>query len=357
VAGRLARIAEQAGVSQATVSRVLNDKPGIARQTRGAVIAAMDVLGIERPPVLQARDIGLVGIVLPELDNPIFPRLARAIEGRLAERSYTPVIGQQGVGNIHEDDYVHALVAHGARGLIFVSGIHALEGADPGRYRTLLEHGLPFVLVNGSISGLEVASYSVDDAEAVHLAVDHLWGLGHRRIGLGMGEPRYQPVVRRTRAFHEAMTQRLGRGTPNHLVQCTDYTIDGGAAAARALIDRGATAIVCGSDLMAIGAISAAETAGLHVPHDVSVVGSDDSTLMSHLKPGLTTVRVPAEAMGTAAADALINRLAGLPVRSGERLFTPELVVRASTAPVRASGPRPQGASTYSSEVQQRPRS
>ena len=335
MAGKLARIAERAGVSEATVSRVLNDKPGVAQRTRGAVIAAMDVLGIERTEPLRARDVGLVGIVVPELDNPIFPRLVRAIESGLARRRYTPVMGQQGVGGVHEDDYVHALVSHGVRGLAFVSGIHALEGADPGRYQALVDRGMPFVLLNGRVEGLAAASFSLDDRATVDLAVAHLAGLGHTRIGLAMGEPRYQPVVRRSEAFRAAMRREvdaaLGDNDLDALIECTAYSIEGGAAAAEALIDRGVTALVCGSDLMAIGAVAAAQARGLRVPEDLSVIGSDDSNLIPYLNPPLTTVRQPAEEMGAAAADALVQLIAGEDIQLGDHLFAPELIVRSST--------------------------
>lgn len=335
MAGILAPIAERAGVSEATVSRVLNDKPGVAQRTRGAVVAAMDVLGIERPPALRARDVGLVGIIVPGLDNPIFPRLVGAIESELARRRFTPVVGQQRAGGVHEDDYVHALVAHGARGLVFVSGINALEGADPGRYQALVDRGLPIVLVNGALPGLAASSFSADDAATVELAVAHLAGLGHRRIGLAMGEPRYQPVVRRVAAFGAVMRARvdpaLTDGELDTLTACTDYSIEGGSVAAAALLDRGVTALVCGSDPMAIGAVAAVQARGLRVPEDVSVVGSDDSILIPYLDPALTTVRQPADAMGAAAAEALANQIAGGDHAFREHLFPPELVIRSST--------------------------
>jgi LacI family repressor for deo operon, udp, cdd, tsx, nupC, and nupG len=324
------------------VSRVLNDKPGVAQRTRGAVIAAMDVLGIERPAALQARDVGLIGIVVPELENPIFPRLARAIEASLVARRYTPVIGQQGVGGVHEDDYVHSLLNHGVRGLVFVSGIHALEGADPRRYQKLLDMGLPIVLVNGGVHGLATPSFSVDDTAVVDLAVEHLAALGHTRIGLAMGEPRYQPVIRRSAAFWAAMRRHAQRNQEDQpmepLIECTEYSIEGGASAADLLLDQEATALICGSDVMAIGAIHAATARGLRVPDDVSIVGSDDSILMPYLSPALTTVRHPAEAMGAAAADALVSQIVGLETEVGEHLFAPELIVRSSTAPPAAHG-------------------
>jgi LacI family transcriptional regulator, repressor for deo operon, udp, cdd, tsx, nupC, and nupG len=202
----------------------------------------------------------------------------------------------------------------------------------------LIDAGLPIVLVNGAIDGLAAASFSMNDVAAVELAVTHLAALGHTRIGLALGEPRYQPVVRRSAAFRAAMRrhmdQTMGDDELGALIECTAYSIEGGASAAVTLLDRGVTALVCGSDLMAIGAVEAARARGLRVPEDVSVIGSDDSNLIPYLSPPLTTVRQPAEAMGAAAADALVSYIAGQEPEFGEHLFLPDLVVRASTGPV-----------------------
>jgi DNA-binding LacI/PurR family transcriptional regulator len=114
------------------------------------------------------------------------------------------------------------------------------------------------------------------------------------------------------------------------------FTVEGGAAAASRLIDRGATAIVCGSDLMALGAIRAARQRGLDVPRDLSVVGYDDSTLIAFTDPPLTTVRQSVQAMGEAAVRALIDEISGEPAPRAEYVFRPELVVRSSTGAVPA---------------------
>src|SRR5215210_5588333 len=121
---RLADIAAQAGVSEATVSRVLNGRPGVAEGTRQSVLTALDVLGYERPVRLRQHTAGLVGLILPELDNPIFPAFAQAIETQLAHHGYTPVLCTQTPG-VHEDDYTQLLLERGVAGIIFVSGLHS----------------------------------------------------------------------------------------------------------------------------------------------------------------------------------------------------------------------------------------
>jgi alanine racemase len=333
---RLSQIAERAGVSVASVSRVLNDKPGVAESTRRAVLTAIDVLGYERPARLRTRKAGLVGLIVPELENPIFPRMAQAIEVALVRHGYTPVLCTQSLGGVHEDEYVTTLMDRGVSGIIFVSGIHAIADTDPARYQAYVDGGLPIVLVNGCIPKIGATCISADDLESAEIAVAHLAQLGHKRIGLATGQARYQPVVRRTEGFKTAMRRHvdpdLSDADLEGVIERTVFTMEGGATAAHTLLDRGVTAIVCGSDVMAIGAVTTARRRGLEVPRDVSVVGSDDSSLIQFTDPPLTTVRQPAGPIGRAAVAALVDQIDGVPPITSEMLFRPELVVRGTTA-------------------------
>lgn len=335
-APRLADIARHAGVSEATVSRVLNDKPGVGPDTRKAVLTALDVLGYERPARLRQRSAGLVGMVVPELENPIFPMFAQAAEGVLAQHGYTPVLCTQTPGGIVEDEYVEMLLERNVSGIIFVSGLHADTTANHDRYRALLARRLPIVLVNGYVEGLPASFISPDDRAAARLAVNHLAALGHTRIGFASGPYRYVPVQRKLAGFRAAMA---AHGLDHHddLVELSLFGVEGGHAAASRLLDRGVTAIVCGSDLMALGAVRAARQRGLSVPGDLSVVGYDDSQLIAFTDPPLTTVRQPVQAMALAAVRALCDEIAGHAPARTEYVFEPELVVRGSTGVHRAS--------------------
>lgn len=333
---RLADIAEQAGVSEATVSRVLNDRPGVSSSTRLAVQTAIDVLGYERPLRMRGRS-GLVGLVVPELDNPIFPAFAQVMETLLAQHGFTPVLCTQTPGGVTEDEYVELLLDRGVAGIIFVSGLHADSTASHERYAALVERGLPIVLVNGYAEGIDAPFISDDDTAAMELAVAHLTSMGHRRIGLAVGPIRFVPVVRKRAAFIDAM-MRHADATPDEaasLVSHSLFAVEGGQAAAHHLLGLGVTAIVCGSDLMALGAIRTVRQRGLRTPEDVSVVGYDDSRLIAFTDPPLTTVRQAVSAMGTAAVQALLDGINGTPAPRDEFVFRPELVVRASTGPVR----------------------
>jgi LacI family repressor for deo operon, udp, cdd, tsx, nupC, and nupG len=343
---RLSDIAAQAEVSEATVSRVLNDRPGVSAETRQAVLTALDVLGYERPTRLRKRSAGLVGLVVPELDNPIFPAFAQVIESALVQQGYTPVLCTRTFGGITEDEYVEMLLDRQVSGIVFISGLHADTTADPDRYRKLLSRPLPIVLINGYVATVEAPFVSCDDRAAGELAVGHLVALGHRRIGLISGPERYMPVQRKIAGYRAAMTRLIGTTTAelDELIALSLFGVEGGAAAASRLLDRGVTGIVCGSDLMALGAIRAARQRGLSVPEDVSVVGYDDSPLIAFTDPPLTTVRQPVLAMAMAAARALVDEINGYPAPHSEYVFRPELVVRASTAVVGARALPPSAA-------------
>ena len=332
---RLSDIAERAGVSTSTVSRVLNNRPGVSHQIRTQVLTAVDVLGYDRPSQLRRRSTSLVGLVLPELTNPFFPRLAREIEVILARAGIAPVLCSQTPDGVHEDAYVETLLAHQVSGIIFVSGVHALVGSDPRRYQRLIELGMPIVMVNGALPGVDAPFVSIDDVVSIDVAMTHLEQMGHRRIGLALGQDFYSPVVRRRAAFETWTSERLDLRPgeqPGDLVACTTYTVDGGALAARRLLERDVTAIVCGSDMMALGAIREARRQGLRVPQDVSVIGSDDSPMVPYVDPPLTTVRQPAEALAAQACGELLAQIEGREPNAGEMFCPPELVVRASTA-------------------------
>jgi DNA-binding LacI/PurR family transcriptional regulator len=334
---RLADIAAHAKVSEATVSRVLNGKPGVGADTRQAVLAALDVLGYERPPRARQRSAGLIGLVIPELDNPIFPAYAQAIEPLLTKQGYTPMLCTLTPGGASEDEYTEMLLERGVAGIVFVSCLHADTTADPERYRRLVERRLPIVLVNGHMPQVRAPFFATDDRYAMRHAISHLVELGHERIGMATGPARYVPVVRKVEGFLSANAALLGVSEPvaRQRIAHTIFSVAGGQQAVRLLLERGCTAIVCGSDMMALGVIRALREEGLAVPQDVSVIGYDDSPLIAFTDPPLTTMRQPVQAIAEAAVGALLEEMAGNPGPKDEFVFAPELVLRGSTAAAR----------------------
>jgi DNA-binding LacI/PurR family transcriptional regulator len=332
-ARRLAEVAKKVGVSEATVSRVLNGKAGVSDSTREAVLTALDVLGYERPTQLRGERARLVGLVLPELQNPIFPALAEVIGGALAQRGFTPVLCTRTAGGLSESDYVDMLLDQHASGVVFAGGHYAELAAPHDHYRLLHRRGVPVVLVNAAIDNLDFPCVSTDDVVAAGQAFRHLASLGHKRIGLVVGPEDHMPSRRKQSAFvKHAERAGLDIGPVEH----TLFSLEGGQAATTRMLHQDVTGVICGSDVLALGAIRAVRRAGLEVPGDVSVVGYDDSGWLNCTDPPLTTVRQPIESMGKAAVALLVNQMETATVQPEELLFEPELVVRGSTGPAPA---------------------
>jgi len=332
-ARRLSEVAKKVGVSEATVSRVLNGKAGVSDATRESVLTALDVLGYERPSKLRGQRARLVGLVLPELQNPIFPALAEVIGGALAQRGFTPVLCTRTAGGLSEADYVAMLVEQQASGVVFAGGHHQELAATHDHYRLLSGRGIPVVLINAPIDNLDFPCVATDDASATSQAFGHLAALGHERIGLVLGPEDHMPSRRKLAAFRDH-AERAGIAVAP--VEHTLFSLEGGQAAATRMLRQGVTGIICGSDVLALGVIRAVRRAGLTVPGDVSVVGYDDSAWLNCTDPPLTTVRQPIEPMGKAAVALLVSQIESVASQPQELLFEPELVVRGSTAPVRS---------------------
>jgi DNA-binding LacI/PurR family transcriptional regulator len=331
---RLAEVAAKVGVSEATVSRVLNNKPGVSDATRASVLTALDVLGYERPTQLRGERARLVGLVLPELQNPIFPALADVVGDALAQQGFTPVLCTRTAGGVSEAEYIDLLLQHRVSGVVFAGGLYAQADAPHGHYRRLADRKLPVVLVNAGVAQLGFPRVSCDDAVAVDQAMAHLLALGHERVGLVLGSADHVPSARKAAAFRAAAAA-AGVPAPADVLEHTMFSLEGGQVAASKLLERGVTAMICASDVLALGCVRAARRRGMSVPEQVSVIGYDDSPFMNCMAPALTTVRQPIEAMGRAAVELLVAQMERADVAPDELLFEPELVVRASTAPAR----------------------
>ena len=329
---RLAEVAHKVGLSEATVSRVLNNKTGVSEATREAVLSALDVLGYERPTQLRGVRARLIGLVLPELQNPIFPALAEVVGGSLAQRGLTPVLCTRTAGGMSEPDYVTMLLDQQVSGVVFAGGHYAEADASHEHYELLHQRKIPVVLFNAAVERLGYPQVSTDDAVAVEQAYGHLASLGHERIGMVLGPRDHVPSRRKLAAYAE-MVRRSGGSVAPELVEHAIFSVEGGHAATRRMLPHGVTGIICASDPLALGVIRAARRAGLSVPRDLSVIGFDDSALMTCTDPPLTTVRQPIEALGRAAVSLLMNQIDGARVTADELLFEPELVVRGSTGP------------------------
>lgn len=330
---KLQDAASRAGVSEATVSRVINGKTGVSAATKASVVRVLADLGYDPPSLRDETRLGSIGLIVPELGNPVFPAFAQAIESRLLANGYVSILGCAGGAGASEDDYVETMLAQGVAGLIIVSGRHADISGDHSIYADLFDDGTPLVLINGRVEPSQIPSVSSDDTAAAISAYEHLHALGHERIGLLTGPVSYVPVRRKLDGFRAA-AQRAGVGIrqTNRRVAETMFSVEGGSMGADLLLAEGVTGIVAASDIMALGAILMCRQQGFEVPADVSIVGYDDTDLMRFTDPPLTTVRQPVEKIAEHATAVLLAQITGQRFERREYLVRGDLIGRSSTA-------------------------
>jgi LacI family transcriptional regulator len=327
-------VAAMAGVHPATASRALNaaTRGLVNGDTADRVLAAAQELGYRPNPIargLKTDRSYTVGVVVPDLRNPIFPPLARGIEDRLEPNGYTSLLANTDNDPERERLSFDALRARKVDGFIT-----ATARREHPLLHELAASGIPLVLVNRATDSDDLPSAVADDKDGIRQAVEHLAELGHRRIAhlavrsISTGERRYQ-------GFLAAMQARGLDVDPALVAPAAMYSEAEGARGTRQLLERGGafTAIVAGNDLMALGAIDAMREAGLQCPRDVSVVGVNDMAWSDRFSPALTTVRMPHYELGVKAADLLLERLAAPEAPPRHIMMPAELVVRASTAP------------------------
>ena len=328
----MADIAAHAGVSTATVSRVFNGVGQVSADTRRKVLTAIDELGYDRPTPEQNPDMPAIGILVPELTNPIFASFAHHLQEEVSRAGGIAMIRSQTPGATSEFDHLSSLLEHRVSGLIFVSGRHADLLADLSPYHDLTRRSIPLVTINGSRPEILAPDFSTGDALGIRSALTHLHELGHTRIALLTGRTHIVPALRKAEAFTQVMRELIGDHSP--IIEETFYTYEAAAAHATALIERGVTAIVTGSDLQALGVIRTISSLGMRVPEDISVIGFDDSFLMSRLSPGLTTIHQPVASIVSSAVRSIFEAMAApehTPTHA-DYIFSPDLVVRGTTA-------------------------
>ena len=331
----LREVARHAGVSVATASRVANGSLAVRPETRERVEEAMrDLLYV--PPARKPAT-GAIGLLVPELENPVFPALAQAMEGYATPAGLASILCNTNGAAFREVDYVHMLLDRRVDGMIFISCEMTNLQGDHDHYERLVEEGARLVFVNGALDTLEVPCVSVDERHAGYLATQHLLDLGHRRIGFVAGPAHYLPTREKAAGREDALREAGIRA--DGLVAHGDFSADGGRAAMRSLLaldGERPTAVICSSDVMAIGALNEARAAGLRVPDDISIVGFDGIEAGKWIDPPLTTIEQPLDDVAKTAVEVLA-RMIDEPDRPQPRyLFRAKLQTRASTAPPRS---------------------
>jgi LacI family transcriptional regulator len=327
-------VARLADVHPGTVSRALNEQTRamVNPDTAERVLSAAEQLGYRPNPIargLKTNRSYTVGVLIPDLTNPLFPPIMRGIEDRLGDAGYTLLIVNTDNDAERERSQMEAMRARQVDGFIAATArldVELLAEAAAG--------GAPIVLVNRSLENASIPAVTVDDRHGIALAVDHVVGLGHRRVGHVAGPQNLSTGHRRYLGFREAM-ERHGLPAPAEQVTfSTAFTEAEGARSCLELLEQApeVSAIVAANDRLAIGCYDTLEARGLRCPEDISIVGFNDMPFVDRLRPPLTTVRVPQREIGTVAADLLLQQLGDGSRRHEEILLEPSLVVRSSTA-------------------------
>lgn len=331
----LREVARLAGVSVATASRVANGSLVVRPQTRDRVERAMREL-LYVPPGRRSET-GLIGVLVPELANPIFPALAQAIETRAAPDGLASILCNTNEAAFREADYVHMLLDRRVEGMIFISCEMTNLRGEHSHYLRLVDEGARIVFVNGAIHTLDVPSVGVDERAAGELATQHLIDLGHERIGFVAGLEHYLPTQLKAAGRLSALA---GAGIDGDgLVAHAEFSTEGGGYALETLMrmPNPPTGVICSSDMMAIGALHAAYRLGIRVPEELSIVGFDGIDATNWTVPELTTVEQPIAQIADTAVQTL-QTLIEQPERSLPNAYCrPTLRVRSSTAPPAAA--------------------
>lgn len=325
-------IAREAGVSQTTVSRVLNGDPRVAKQTRKRVAAVIDRLGYTPNAIargLVTSRTNLVGVVVSDIMNPFYPELLEAIAGQLSEHGLKMVFSNAGAQP--EDVYTRLLVEQRVDGIIFAAAL-----LDSAAVRRLAQRRFPMVLANRYVDGVECDVVTGDNHGGARTAAEHLLELGHRRIGVLVGHPRSSTSRDRLAGF-EAAIEEAGVELDSALLRPGRYDYEAAYAETLRLLelDLPPTAVFCLNDVMAFAALNAARRARVAVPAELSVIGFDDVRMSSWEAFGLTTVRQPLAEMARTSVDLLAQRVSSLASPFRRLVFPSLLVRRTTTGPVR----------------------
>lgn len=327
----LSDVAARAGVSTASVSRVLNDSPGVGPVVRERVNRAVAELGYlpnGAARALSSHRSRTIGAIVPTIENHGFAKAIAALQRRLHEADFRLLLASSEYDLDVELREAKLMLAHGADALMLVGGQH-----HPDLRPLLASRRVP--LVETWTMDREHACVGFDNERAARELTDYLVSLGHEDIGLIAGRLRNNDRASARVAGVQAALRRHGLTLGAERLIERPYRILDGGLAMRALLAAGPrkpTAVICGNDQLAFGAMIEARAQGLVIPRDISIAGFNDLDFAAFLNPPLTTVRVPAEEIGRAAGDYLIGQLAGEPVLPVTEVAV-SLIVRGSTAP------------------------
>lgn len=325
-------VARRAGVSIATVSYVLNGTRSVSPEVEARVWEAVAALGYRPNRLargLRRKRTHVLGLIVPDSANPFFAEIARGLEDLSFAHDYSLILCNSDGDPAKEQRYLGVLIEQQVDGIALVSA-----RATPVHLTILQERGIPFVVVDRDLPGLEADCVLADNFQGGYLATRHLIDRGHRRIACITGPSDLTPSADRVRGYQKAM-EEAGIEPLELWIHRGDFRAESGYHAARLFLSLPPsirpTAIFACNDLMAIGAMRAIGEAGLSIPQDIALVGFDDIVLASYVIPSLTTVAQPTYEMGRLAGELLLRRIQARGCPPARRLLPVRLIVRHST--------------------------
>ncbi|HWO36494.1 MAG TPA: LacI family DNA-binding transcriptional regulator [Candidatus Acidoferrum sp.] len=325
-------VAKQAGVSPATVSRVLNNTHYVSAETEQRVLEVVRRLNYYKNVHARRLATGqsdLFGLLISEIANPYFPEVIRGFQAAAWDRGLDVLLCNTEYSQSRTTSVIRKLIEADVRGVAIVT-----SSVDRSVTSDLVAAGVGVVFCNLGPADKLVSNISIDYQRGISQAIEHVVELGHRRAAVITGpEDNHTAVIIKDALVSGLKTRNLN---PVPVLE-SRYRVDAGVSSVRAILSQPQipTVVFCGSDLIALGAMSALEEAGVRIPEDVSVIGVDDISFASLARPPLTTIRVPRERLGTIAFEALEKMLKLKRKRGADYYLETELVVRRSTAAAR----------------------
>lgn len=326
-------VAKEAGVSIATVSNAINGKGKISKQRREQIFRIMERLQYQ-PSVIASALTGkktfTLGLLIPDISNPFFAEIARAIEDQAHQQGYSVIICSTDNNDERVERYITLLEQKSVDGIIIGTGIGNMDIITQ-----LQSRSTPIAMIAREASSVAVDTVVADDFVGGMMAAQHLAQLGHRRLAVLSENLKVSSSRERIRGFKQGLADAGLAFEESDVVIC-EYKIDEGKRGASELLRRGGeerpTAIFCCNDQLAIGALQAAKESGVRVPEELSIVGFDNTILATVTDPPLTTVAQPMEQMGKLAFNLVIESLNNKDSVKQRIVLRPELVVRRSTS-------------------------
>ncbi|MCM3255521.1 MULTISPECIES: LacI family DNA-binding transcriptional regulator [Priestia] len=322
-------VAQEAGVSIATVSKVINHTGKISEKTKKKVFIAMEKLNYKPDAAaasLRGKRTKLIGLLVPDISNPFYSEIARSIEDRSHEIGLNVMMCNTDNDVKKEKTYLSLLTSQRVDGVVVASAFRSTNLLEE-----MINKGVPSVLIASEIPSLSMNTVTVDDYKGGYLATSYLLSLGHKKIGIISEDVRSNTP--RLTAYKDTIQEAQLPIRDEYIIK-TEATIQKGYESAKQLLSLNdkPTAIFACNDLLAAGVIQAAKEANLNLPEDLSIVGFDNTVLSTTTSPMLTTVSQPIKEMGAKVVDLLLQEMEESKPHKERLLLSPELVIRQSTA-------------------------